>query len=102
MAKPVPQRSLFRLSFFRCSIRAVKLSRAPGVLLTIIALTASVYPHKQSSANQDVINQARSAYYNLSRKGFKGFTATIEPNWEVILAQTATPANLKIFRAVQF
>jgi hypothetical protein len=80
----------------------VKLSRAPGFLLTIVALTASVYPPEQSPANPDVINEARNAYYSLAKKGFKGFTATIEPNWEVILAQTATPANLKIFRAVQF
>ena len=80
----------------------MKLSRAPGFLLTIVALTTSVYPDKQSPATQDVISQTRNAYYSLSRKGFKGFTATIEPNWEVILAQTATPANLKIFRAVQF
>ena len=80
----------------------MKLSRAPGFLLTIVALTTSVYPDKQSPANQEVISQARSAYYNLARKGFKGFTATIEPNWEVILGQTATPASLKIFRALQF
>jgi hypothetical protein len=80
----------------------VKLSRAPGFLLTILALTASVYPCEQSPANHDVVSQARNAYYSLARKGFKGFAATIEPNWEVILAQTATPANLKIFRAVQF
>ena len=80
----------------------MKLSRAPGFLLTILALTASVYPQEHSPANQDVISQARNAYYSLPRKGFKGFTATIEPNWEVILAQTATPANLKIFRAIRF
>ncbi len=80
----------------------MKWRRAPGFLLTLLALTGSVYPYEQSPANQDVINQARSAYYSLARKGFKGFTATIEPNWQVILAQTATPANLKIFRAVQF
>ena len=41
-------------------------------------------------------------YYSLARKGFKGFTATVEPNWEVILAQTATSANLKVFRSVRF
>jgi hypothetical protein len=80
----------------------VKLSRAIGFPLTILALTASVYPHGQTPANKDVVNEARTAYYSLARKGFKGFTATIEPNWEVILARTATPATLKVFRAVQF
>ena len=81
----------------------MKSNRVPGFLLTILGVTASVvYPHAQSQSNHDVISQARSAYYSLAKKGFKGFTATIEPNWEVILAQTATPANLRVFRAVQF
>lgn len=82
----------------------MKLSHALGFPLAIVALAAFAFPPEQSSANQnqDVVSQARGAYYSLARKGFKGFTATIEPNWEVILAETATPANLKIFRAVQF
>ena len=41
-------------------------------------------------------------YYNLRRQSFNGFQATIEPNWEVILADTATEENLKVFRAVHF
>jgi hypothetical protein len=80
----------------------VKFSRGPGFLLAMLALTLSVFPHEQSPANQDVIGQARAGYYSLAKKGFKGFTATIEPDWEVILAQTATPGNLKMFRAIQF
>ena len=80
----------------------MKLSRALGFPLIVLAVTASAHPHQQPAANQEVITAARGAYYSLSKKGFKGYTATIEPNWEVILAQTATPANLKIFRAVQF
>lgn len=79
-----------------------KLSRALGFLLTILALTVSVYADDQIAINQDVIGQARSAYYSLTRKGFKGFTATVEPNWEVILAHTATPKNLNVFRALRF
>jgi len=78
----------------------VKLTRALGSLLLSLILTVSVYP--QSTTNQDVITQARSTYYSLARKGFKGFAASVEPNWEVILAQTATPATLKAFRAVRF
>lgn len=71
-------------------------------LLISLLLTVSV-PGEQTVANQpDVVNQARNAYYSLANKGFKGFTATVEPNWDVILAQTATPANLKIFRDVKF
>ena len=81
----------------------MKLTRGLISLLIILALTVSVYPRDRSATtNQDVISQARTAYYSLARKGFKGFTATIEPNWEVILAQTATPATLKAFRAVRF
>jgi hypothetical protein len=79
-----------------------KLARALSSLLTILALTVSVYAGDQVATNQNVIGQARSAYYSLTRKGFKGFTATVEPNWEVILAHTATPENLKLFRAVRF
>jgi hypothetical protein len=60
------------------------------------------YPRQQSTTNHDVITRARTTYYSLARKGFKGFSATVEPNWEVILAQTATSANLKVFRAVRF
>jgi hypothetical protein len=80
----------------------VKLTRALGSLLIVLSLTVSLYPRDQTANNQDVIRRASSEYYSLARKGFKGFTATIEPNWEVILAQTATPANLKIFRDVRF
>jgi hypothetical protein len=79
-----------------------KLIRALGSLLTILALTMSVDAGYHPAANQGVIGQARSAYYNLTSKGFKGFTATVEPNWEVILADTGTPENLKVFRAVRF
>lgn len=79
-----------------------KLTRITGSFLTILALAASVQPRNQSATNETVITRARSTYYSLARKGFKGFTASVEPNWEVILAQTATPANLLIFRAVQF
>lgn len=79
-----------------------KHTRTAGVLLTSFALTVAVYPHNQSATNQSVVGQARGAYYSLARKGFKGFTATVEPNWDVILAQTATPANLRSFRAVRF
>lgn len=73
-----------------------------GLLLILSVLTPSVYPNDQTTTNQNVISQARGAYYSLTRKGFKGFAATVEPNWEVILAETATPANLKIFRDVRF
>lgn len=53
-------------------------------------------------ALQELLSQSRAAYYSLAKHGFKGFTATIEPNWEVILAHTATPENLDVFRAIRF
>lgn len=56
----------------------------------------------QRPGNQALIAQTRGAYYSLTRQRFKGFKATIEPNWEVILAHTATQENLKVFRAVRF
>ena len=79
-----------------------QLTTALRSLLIILALTVSAYPGVQVANDQDVISRARSSYYNLPKKGFKGFAATIEPNWEIILAHTATPENLKVFRAVQF
>jgi len=80
----------------------VKLTRALGALLIVQSFAVSLYPRAQTATNQNVLTQAKSAYYSLAKKGFKGFAATIEPNWEVVLAETATPANLKIFRDVRF
>jgi len=79
-----------------------KLIRAPGSVLTILALTVSLDAGAHPVAYQGVIGKARRAYYNLSSKGFKGFTATVKPNWKVILADTGTKENLKVFRAVRF
>jgi hypothetical protein len=79
-----------------------KVHRATGSILMIVALTASVYPGEQAAQNENVITRARTTYYSLARKDFKGFTAAVEPNWEVILGDAATPASLKVFRAVQF
>lgn len=79
-----------------------KLIQALGSLFTILTLTLSVDAGDQIATHQDVVAEARSAYYSLTKKGFKGFTATVEPNWKIILANTATPENLKVFRAVRF
>ncbi len=51
---------------------------------------------------QGLADRAQKAYYNLFSRGFNGFTATIEPNWEVILGKAATTQNLKVFRALRF
>ena len=45
-----------------------------------------------------VIADARAAYYSVTRHGFNGFQAVIEPDWKVILADTGTKENLKVFR----
>lgn len=79
-----------------------RLSRTPGITLIILALSVSAQPRPQAPTNQEILSRARGAYYSLTKKEFKGFTAAVEPNWEVILGDTATPASLKIFRAVQF
>ena len=65
-------------------------------------LILSVCVNGQVPTHDDVPVRARSSYYNLSRKGFKGFTATVDPNWEIILANAATSENLKVFRDVKF
>jgi hypothetical protein len=68
----------------------------------ILALTVPIYPRAQSATNESVVTRARATYYSHARKCFKGFTAAVEPNWEVILGDSATAASLKVFRAVQF
>jgi hypothetical protein len=78
------------------------MARIVCVLLIVMVLTAFAHPRQQPATDQDVVARARNAYYSLARKGFKGFSATIEPNWEVILAQSATSSTLKTFRAVRF
>ena len=45
-----------------------------------------------------MIADARAAYYSVTRHGFNGFQAVIEPDWKVILADTGTKENLKVFR----
>jgi len=80
-----------------------KLSCMLGSLLAIFVITVSNYAGDQLPAtNDDLVGRARDSYYSLAKKGFKGFTATVEPNWKVILGQTATAENLKVFRAVRF
>ncbi|HEV8368343.1 MAG TPA: hypothetical protein VGQ39_10365 [Pyrinomonadaceae bacterium] len=80
-----------------------KLSCTLGSLLTIFAVTVSDYAGDQvATTNHDLVGRARDSYYSLPKKGFKGFTATVEPNWKIILADTATRENLKVFRAVKF
>jgi len=90
------------LSGRKKTLAARKFVGCLGSLVAIYALIASVSDNRAFSQSQDVIDQARSAYYSLTRKGFKGFTADVEPNWEVILAHTANPKNLNVFRAVRF
>jgi hypothetical protein len=51
---------------------------------------------------QEMIGQARSAYYNPRREGFGGFKASIRPNWKLILGHTSTRQNLKVFRSIRF
>ena len=68
------------------------------VLVLLLAVQAVV----QAQDQQTVVDRAWRAYYSLPRRGFSGFKATIEPNWDVILGKTATPQNLKVFRSLRF
>jgi len=79
----------------------VKPIAALVLFASISSLTATVSAQSVSS-DQDVVHQARRAYYNLARLGFSGFQATIEPNWEVTLGYAANPDNLTVFRDVRF
>jgi hypothetical protein len=79
-----------------------KLIGALTSLLLILSVTVSISAHSVRCGDPDVIGQARDAYYNLTRQGFYGFDAALDPNWEVILGPTATNENLKVFRALRF
>ena len=70
------------------------------VTLHLLALTVS--GQTTAVSGQKVITDARAAYYSLTRHRFHGFQAAIEPDWKVILADTATKENLKIFRGLRF
>src|SRR6266849_1305426 len=37
--------------------------------------------------NREIIRQARGSYYNLTQHGFVEFQSSIQPNWEVVLAE---------------
>lgn len=79
------------------------LQKLANALITVCVLTVQLHAQSaEHNSNQDVVRRAQREYYNLRTRGFNGFKATIEPNWEVILAHTATPKNLKVFRAVRF
>ncbi|HEY6804333.1 MAG TPA: hypothetical protein VI306_12215 [Pyrinomonadaceae bacterium] len=69
-------------------------------LIPALALVAALNSAALAQTNKDkeLIQSARAAYYNLTRHNFNGFSATIEPDWKVILADTATAENLKVFR----
>lgn len=94
--KTPTQGSAAKILMVRKSIRAL------ASLVAIYALTIPISAQSVRGSGQDVISRARSEYYNLTRQGFDGFRATIEPNWEVILGHTATAENLKVFRALRF
>src|ERR1700752_339766 len=76
-----------------------------GAMLSLVAmhgLTMPVAGDTAAGGCQEMIGQARSAYYNPKRQGLAGFQATIKPNWKVILGQTSTPKNLKVFQSIRF
>jgi hypothetical protein len=79
-----------------------RLLQALGTLFAVLTFTLSIDAGDQVATHQDLVAKARSSYYSLTKKGFKGFTASVEPNWKIILADTATRENLKIFRSIRF
>ena len=76
-------------------------------ILGPLALFLTIHPplvlaQSASPTDQDLIRQARRAYYSATAHGFNGFQAKIDPNWKVILGPTATPSNLKFFQSLRF
>ena len=75
---------------------------ALALVITLHLFVSSVSGQVTAVSRDKVITDARAAYYSLARRGFNGFQATIEPNWKVILGNTATPENLKVFSSQHF
>ena len=81
-------------------ILLVRKTVAAFAALSALAVVASA--QSVAADNDEVIGRARDGYYNVTRKGFTGFKATIHPNWEVTLGPAATQQNLKVFRTLRF
>jgi hypothetical protein len=79
-----------------------KLIYIMAALIAIQALTMPVAGVAPAGNCEELVGQARSAYYNPKKQGFAGFTASIKPNWKVILGPTATSKNLKVFQSIRF
>lgn len=76
-----------------------------SVMMTLVAvhvLTVPVAGDPTTGDCEEIIARAPKAYYNQRRLGFGGFRATIKPNWKVILGNTATRQNLKVFQSIRF
>lgn len=71
-------------------------------VVTLQLLVSSASGQTTAASEQQLITDARAAYYSLARHGFNGFQASIEPDWKVILADTANKENLKLFRGLRF
>lgn len=73
-----------------------------NLICVIIALHAFTMNALAAGNCEEKISAARNAYYNPKSHGFAGFTATIKPNWKVILGPTSTRQNLKVFQSIRF
>src|SRR5215472_1123141 len=67
------------------------MKRSPLKTLSIAFLLCSFSLPTLSSAQnvgnkQQIISQARQAYYNLRSEGLDGFQCSVTPNWEALLA----------------
>ena len=81
---------------------SAKLIGPLALLVTIGPVSAPMSGQSGGAETRDVVGSARRAYYSLNGHSFNGFHAAIEPDWKVILGPTATPENLKVFRALHF
>ena len=78
-------------------------------LLTACCILVPNLANAQTVANkQQVLGQARNAYYNLKDEGLVEFACSVTPNWEALLAEqrktdpTAADAAIKALSQLQF
>src|SRR5215831_16254539 len=64
----------------------IRLLRAQGALIgCLVVLSLSVLPAQTAPDKQQIIRDARQAYYNLRDEGLSEFQCQLTPNWLALL-----------------
>src|SRR5437660_1292534 len=79
-----------------------------GLLLLLCFPFAAAAQTAPQTGDREIIRQARDSYYSLRRFGLVEFQSTINPNWELVLADqiksdpAGAQAGLKLLNGLHF